>query len=100
MLAFKLILKVKLGRMDKALEMAQKVKEIAPDYKGRIYTPGFYGPSWETIVLEETYESVAERDAYWGKYQDKPEFSAWWDEWNNEVAESGNSIEIWNLTEI
>jgi hypothetical protein len=99
MKAFRLILKVKPGCMDKALEMAKKVKEFAPDYTGRIYTPAGFAP-WETIVFEDTYESVAERDAYWEKYYDNPEFIAWWDEWNNEVAESGNSIEIWNLTEI
>ena len=99
MKAFRLILKVKPGCMDKALEMAKKVKEFAPDYKGRIYTPADFGP-WETIVLEDTHESVAERDAYWGKYQDKPEFAAWWDEWFNEVADSGNSIEVWSLTEV
>ena len=99
MLAFRLILKVKPGRMDKALEMAKKVKEFAPDYKGRIYTPG-YGTSWETIVLEDTHENVAERDAYWEKYYDHPEFIAWWDEWNKEITDSGNSLEVWSLTEI
>ena len=99
MLAFRLTLKVKPGRMGKALEMAKKVKKVAPDYKGRIYTPADFGP-WETLIFEDTHESVAEREAYWDKYRGTPEFSAWWDEWFNEVADSGSSMEVWNLTEV
>ena len=99
MLAFRFSFKVKPGRMDKALEMAPKIKEVVPDWKGRIYTPAGFGP-WETIIMEETHESKAEYDAYWEKYNDKPEISVWWDEWFNEVADSGNYSEVWNLTEV
>jgi hypothetical protein len=99
MLAFRLTLKIKPGCMGKAWEMIQKIKENTPDWKGRIYTPASYAP-WETIILEETFESVAEREAFWDKYHGKPEFTAWWDEWFNEIAEGGNSIDVWNLTEV
>ena len=88
MLAFRLTLKIKPGCMDKAVELAQSVK-FAPDWKGRIYvSEGGYGPR-DTLIFEETYESVAEREAYWEQKFGTPEFSAWWDEWWNEVAESG-----------
>ena len=100
MLAFRIILKVEPGRIDKALEMAQKVKEFAPDWKGRIYTPAGFGGPWETIIMEETNESKAEYDAYWEKYNGKPEVTAWWDEWFKEVADSENFSEVWNLIEV
>ena len=101
MLAFRFTLKIKPGRMDKAREIAQKLKEVVPDWKGRIYVAGWrgYGP-FDTLIFEDTYESVAEREAYWEKYFDKPEFGAWWDEWYAEVAESGGSLEVWNLIEV
>jgi hypothetical protein len=84
--------------MQKALAMAKSVNEgAAPDYKGRIYTPA-YGPG-NVLVFEDVHESVAEREEYWEKYYGTPEFEAWWEEWN-EIAETGGSIEVWNLTEV
>ena len=101
MLAFRLTLKVKPGLLDKAQEMAIKMKEVVPDWKGRIYVGYWmgYGPA-DTIIFEDTYESVAEREAYWVKNSDTPEFGAWWNEWYAEVADSGGSMEVWSLTEI
>ena len=99
MLAFRLTLKVKPGCMDKAFELAKSVK-FAPDWKGRIYASGMgsYCPG-DILIFEEVYESVAEREAYWGKYMEKPEFSAWWDRFN-EFLEPGGSTEVWSVTEI
>ena len=99
MLAFRTTLKIKPGCLGKAWEMTQKIKEIAPDWKGRIYTPASYAP-WEIIIIEDTYESVAEREAFWDKYHGTPELNAWWDEWFNEIAEGGNTIDVWNLDEV
>jgi hypothetical protein len=99
MLAFRTAFKVKPGRVNKAREMAPKIKEAVPDWKGRIYVSE-YGPGSTVIFFEDTHESVAEREAYWAKRYDTPEFRAFVDEWNAEVAASGGSTEIWHLTEI
>ena len=85
--------------MEKALEMAKTFnQDVNGDYKARIYTPA-YGPQHNVIFWEDFWESVAEREAYWEKYFEKPEFSAWWDRFN-EFLEPGGSIEVWNVTEL
>ena len=99
MIAIRYSVNVKVGCMEKALEMAKRAnQDLLGDYKARIYTPA-YGPQHNVIVWEDFWESVAEREAYWGKYMEKPEFSAWWDRFN-EFLEPGGSTEVWSVTEI
>ena len=98
MLAFRWILKVKPGKWGKAIELAQSVKKVCPDWEGRIYTSE-YGPG-DTLIFEDEHESVAEFEAYWNKYHDKPEFTAWWNEWNNKVADSGSSTDVWYMIDV
>ena len=98
MLAFRLTLKVKPVCMQKALELAKSVNEkAAPDYKGRIYTPA-YSPL-DVLIFEDVHESVAKREEFWEKYYRTPEFIAWWEEWNK-IAATGDSLEVWNMTEV
>ena len=99
MIAIRFSANVKVGCMEKALEMAKTFnQDVNGDYKGRIYTPA-YGPPRNVLVWEDFWESIAEREAYWGKYFEKPEFLAWWDRFN-ELLEPGGSTEVWNVTEI
>ena len=98
MIAIRFSVNVKVGCMEKALEMAKTFnQDVNGDYKGRVYTPA-YGPH-NVLFWEDFHESVAEREAYWEKYFEKPEFSAWWDRFN-EFLEPGGSIEVWNVTEL
>ena len=85
--------------MGKAVELAQTVKEIFPDWKGRIYaaTHGFYGPQ-DTIIFEQDCESLDEREAYWVEKFATPEFSSWYNEFN-ETTEVGGYQEVWVLIE-
>ena len=67
MIAIRFSVNVKVGCMEKALEMAKRAnQDLLGDYKGRIYTPA-YGPQHNVLVWEDFWESVAEREAYWEK---------------------------------
>jgi len=95
MILERFVWKVKQGCMQEAVALSKSFAESAGT-TCRIYTSNI-GPH-STLVIDQEFETLAQRGKFWVEWDARPETPALWEKWLA-VTETGGYTEIWNLVE-
>ena len=86
---------VKHGKWDETLELLEEGrKTIWPFFTCKIYACN-YGP-FNTLVVDNEFEDMADLEKKWEKLSAKKEFDAWYAKWEMVVTEQGSHT-LWNV---
>ena len=88
--------RVKIGKMEEALEVGKEARRIWPGRSGRLYSSNV-GPM-NTLVFDNVAENMEELEKLWDQCKADDRWAPLIDRWRQLIAEEGPS-ELWNLEE-
>ena len=95
MLVNRRVIKVKVGCMDSIVELLKREEDKMPEkIPYEILVPNF--GTWETVVWEGRFESLAQYEQFWGAWiaqESTAEFFKVWDT----LIEPGGTNELWEV---
>ena len=95
MIVQRIIVQIKPGKLNEALEIAKGARKRWP-FPGRLYS-SIYG-NFDQIVFDFDAENQAELDKYWEEATSSEEWGPMIAEWNKLIV-PGSPNELWNLVE-
>ena len=101
MLVQRNIEQVKVGWGKEYAELLKSITEYgpAPPHGWRVYQATDFAP-WCTVVIEFEFESMAEREAWWGSWSgDTPRIREWYDK-RKELVKQGGRSELWSMDKL
>ena len=95
MIVERFIRQIKHGKLNEALELAKEGrKNIWPEFSCRIFTSNI--GTMNTIVTENEFEDMAEREKLYQQVVAKEEWGPWIDRWS-ELLTGNGANEVWDL---